>query len=130
MRPLVEIWGQEAITLQPIRAGFPCFAAALAGYVEATRDSDDEKNRLCPPSPLPNTLVDWARMQAVGMRNSMSFNSEPDIKAWGDGVPLNPGRVPPDYPGSPEFDDAMDRLQKHAPTGLARMEELSDQVSA
>ena len=130
MRPLVDIWGPEAITLQPIRAGFPCFAAALAGYVEATRDNDDEKNRLCPPSPLPNTLVDWARMQAVGMRNSMSFNSEPDIKAWGDGVPLNPARVPPDYPGSPELDDAMDRLQKHAPTGLARMEELSEQVSA
>ena len=125
MRPLVDIWGPEAITLQPIRAGFPCFGAALAGYVEATRDNDDEKNRLCPPSPLPNTLVDWARMQAVGMRNSMSFNSEPDIKAWGDGVPLNPARVPPDYPGSPELDDAMDRLQKHAPTGLARMEELS-----
>jgi len=45
----VPIWGSEAITLQPIRAGFPCFGAALAGYVEATRDDDHEKNRLCPP---------------------------------------------------------------------------------
>jgi hypothetical protein len=130
MPPLVEIWGPEVITLQPIRAGFPCFAAALAGYVEATRDTDAEKNRLCPPSPLPNTMVDWARMQAVGMRNSMSFNSEPDIKAWGDRVSLNPARVPPDYPGSPELDDAMDRLQKHAAAGLTRLEELSGQVSA
>ena len=31
--PLVPIWRPEAITLLPIRAGFPCFAAALAGYV-------------------------------------------------------------------------------------------------
>ena len=130
MLPLVDIWGPDTITLQPIRAGFPCFAAALAGYVEATRDNDDEKNRLCPPSPLPNTPGRLGRMQAVGIRNSMSFNSEADIKAWGDGVPLNPARVPPDYPGSPEFDDAMDRLQKHAPAGLARMEQLSEQVSA
>ena len=36
--PRVPIWGPDAITLQPIRAGFPCFGAALAGYVEATRD--------------------------------------------------------------------------------------------
>ena len=49
--PLVPIWAPEAITLQPIRAGFPCFGAALAGYVEATRDDDAEKNRLCPPTP-------------------------------------------------------------------------------
>ena len=35
--PLVPIWRPEVITLQPVRAGFPCFGAALAGYVEATR---------------------------------------------------------------------------------------------
>ena len=35
--PLVPLWGQDVITLQPVRAGFPCFGAALAGYVEATR---------------------------------------------------------------------------------------------
>ena len=37
MRPLVPIWQSESITLQPVRAGFPCFGAAIAGYVEATR---------------------------------------------------------------------------------------------
>ena len=26
--PLVPIWGEEAITLQPVRTGFPCFGAA------------------------------------------------------------------------------------------------------
>ena len=64
--PLVPIWGPEAITLQPIRAGFPCFGAALAGYVEATRDDDAEKNRLCPPSSFGNTLTDWATDERPG----------------------------------------------------------------
>ena len=82
--PLVPIWGSEAITLQPIRTGFPCFGAALAGYVEATFDDDDEKNRLCPPSPYSNTPADWARMQVLGIRASMSFGAHPDIKAWAD----------------------------------------------
>ena len=79
--PLVPIWGPEVITLQPVRAGFPCFGAALAGYVEATRVDDAEKNRLCPPSSYGNSLTDWARMNVRGARNTAAFSAEPDIKA-------------------------------------------------
>jgi hypothetical protein len=64
------------------------------------------------------------------MRNSMSYNSEPDIKAWGDRVALNPARVPPDYPGSPGLESAMSRLQGHAAAGLDGLTRLSEQVSA
>ncbi len=123
--PLVPVWRPEAITLQPIRAGFPCFGAALVGYVEATRDDDDEKNRLCPPSPLPNTLAGWARMNVLGTRAAMSFGSDPDIKAWADQVALNPARIPPEHGGSAELDDALGRLQTHVRPGLARLAELS-----
>jgi hypothetical protein len=34
---MVPIWGRDRIRLQTIRAGFPGFCAALAGYVGATR---------------------------------------------------------------------------------------------
>ena len=111
--PLIPIWRAEAITLQPIRAGFPCFGAALAGYVEATREDDDEKNRLCPPSPLRNSMAEWAKMNVLGARAAMSFGSEPDIKAWSDRVALNPARIPPGTAESAALDDARDRLQKH-----------------
>ena len=49
-----SLWEPDKIRLQTIRSGFPCFNAALAGYVEATRDDDRERNRLCPPNNLPN----------------------------------------------------------------------------
>ncbi|MCW2852789.1 MAG: pyridine nucleotide-disulfide oxidoreductase [Nocardioides sp.] len=124
-RPRVPIWGPEVVTLQPIRAGFPCFGAALAGYVEATRDDDAEKNRLCPPSSFGNSLTDWARMNVLGMRASAAFGAEPDIRAWAGRVPLNPARVPPEHPGSAELDDALERLQRHSGPGLARLAELS-----
>jgi hypothetical protein len=123
--PLVPVWRHEAITLQPIRAGFPCFGAALAGYVEATRDDDDEKNRLCPPSPYGNSLADWARMNVLGTRATMSFSAEPDIKEWADQVVLNPARVPPGHPGSTALDDARERLAAHTRPGLARLAELA-----
>jgi hypothetical protein len=126
MLPRLPIWRPEAITPQPIRAGFPCFGAALAGYVEATREDDDEKNRLCPPSSFGNTLADWARMNILGTRNSMSFGSEPDIKAWSDRVALNPARIPPEHSGSAELDDAIGRLQTHVGPGLARLAQLSE----
>ncbi len=125
MAPLVPIWRPEAITPQPVRAGFPCYGAALTGYVEATRDDDSEKNRLCRPSSFGNTLSDWARMHVLGVRNLASFAAEPDIKEWSDRVALNPSRIPSEYVGSPELDDALGRLQVHGGPGLARLEELS-----
>ena len=124
-RPLVPIWGSEAITLQPIRTGFPCFGAALAGYVEATVAGDDAKNKLCPPSPYSDTPADWALMQVLGNRASMSFASDPDIKAWADGVSLNPARIPADAAGSDELTDAVGRFRKHVGAGMARMAELA-----
>ncbi|MDP3889797.1 NAD(P)-binding protein [Nocardioides sp.] len=122
--PLVPIWGADTITLQPIRAGFPCFGAALAGYVEATRDDDREKNRLCPPTPYANTLAQWARMNVLGTRATASFGSEPDIKAWADRVPLNPARIPPGHDGSAQLDDALARLQAHGTPGIEKLAAL------
>jgi hypothetical protein len=122
--PLVPVWSPAAITLQTIRAGFPCFGAALVGYVEATRQDDAEKNRLCPPSPYGNTLRDWAAMNVRGTRASQAFGAEPDIKAWADSVALNPARVSPERSGSPEVAAALERLRTQTPPGLARLAEL------
>lgn len=124
-QPLVPIWGREAITLQPIRTGFPCFGAGLAGYVEATLDDDDEKNGWCPPSPYSDTTTDWARMQVLGGRASMSFSANPDIKAWADGVTLNPARIPPELAGSAELTAAVERFRASVGPGMARMAELA-----
>ena len=123
--PLVPVWRDDVITLQPIRAGFPCFGAALIGYVEATREDDDEKNRLCPPSPYAGSMREWARMTVLGTRAAMSFAAEPDIKAWSDRVALNPARVPPEHAGSPALDDARQRLATHTHSGLSRLSELT-----
>jgi putative NAD(P)-binding protein len=120
----IPIWGPEAITLQAIRAGFPCFGAALAGYVEATRDDDEEKNRLCPPTPYGNSLAEWARMNVKGMRAVASFTAEPDIKAWANSVAINPAGVAPQYADSAAVTDALTRLQGGAGTGAPRLAEL------
>jgi hypothetical protein len=120
----VPVWRREAITLQAIRAGFPSFGAALTGYVEATRDDDDEKNRICRPSQYGNSLEEWARMNVLGTRNVMAFSAEPDITEWSTHVALNPARIPPGYPEMAAVEDARERLARHTGPGLARLEEL------
>jgi hypothetical protein len=128
--PVVPIWSPSAITLQPVRAGFPCFGAAITGYVEATRGDDAEKNRLCPSSPYGNSLADWATMNVLGVRATMAFGAEADIKAWADTVALNPARIPPGYPRSSALDDALGRLQAHTAPGLQRLDELRREPAA
>jgi hypothetical protein len=122
--PQVPIWGPGTATLQPIRTGFPCFGAALAGYVEATRKHDEEKNRLCPSSPYSSTRAEWARMQVAGAKAAQAFGSEPDIKEWASRIPLNPARIPPGHEATPALDDARERLNRFTPSALARLTEL------
>jgi hypothetical protein len=68
-------------------------------------------------------------MNVLGLQNTASFSSEPDIKAWSHRVALNPSRVPPEHPASPELDDTLERLQTNVPAGLARLAELSVQTT-
>lgn len=123
--PMVPIWGRDRIRLQTIRAGFPCFCAALAGYVEATRDDDRERNRLCPPNIYSNSLTQWARMQARGAVAAAAFGAEPDISGWANACMLNPSRLDPEQRQEPAVQAAAARLADHAERGLARMAELA-----
>lgn len=123
--PLVPIWGKDKIRLQTIRSGFPCFNAALAGYVEATRDDDRERNRLCPPNTLPDNPANWARMQVRGTLAGRAYGAEPDIAAWANACALNPARVSPSQRDEPAVKAASARLADVAPRGLARMSELA-----
>lgn len=125
--PVVPIWAPDAIRLQTIRAGFPCFNAALAGYVEATRDDDRERNRLCPPNTLPDSLAGWARMQVRGTVATRTFGAEPDIATWADGCALNPARVEPSRRDDPAVQAAAARLADVAERGLARLAELGSE---
>jgi hypothetical protein len=125
--PLVPIWGDDKIRIQTIRAGFPCYGAALAGYVEATRDDDRERNRLCPPNTLPDSTKSWARMQVRGMLATRTYGAEPDIAEWTNGCALNPARIHPSQRDKPGVRAAAARLGEQAERGLARMAELADE---
>ena len=120
--PSVPIWDREAINVQPIRLGFLCFGAALAGYVEATLEDDAEKNCLCPPAPFSDTPTDWARQQVLGARASLT--SQPNIRDRADAVSLNPARISPEMSGSAAVIAAKERLSQHVGPGMTKLAEM------
>lgn len=124
--PMVPLWQADKIRLQTIRAGFPCFCAALAGFVEATRDDDRERNRLCPPNIFSDTPATWAQMQVRGTLATRTFGGEADIDEWANGCSLNPARIPTQQRNTSMVREAAKRLADVADGGLLRMTELAE----
>lgn len=124
--PRVPIWSADKIRLQTIRAGTPCFNAALAGYVEATRDDDRERNRLCPPNEYSDSPASWARMHALSAVAARAFGAEPDIVAWANHCALNPARIDPSRRDDPAVLAAAARVSDLAARGVACLAELGD----
>ncbi len=65
-----------------MRSYQPVFSAAFIAHIEATRESEKEKNRLCGVVPLPNHDTDWIRIMVPFMMNQFNWSQEPDIRAW------------------------------------------------
>ena len=97
--------------------------------MEATREEDAEKNRLCPPTPDSSTLADWAHRNVPGARATRSLGLQPDIKSWGDSVALNPARISLQHSGSGRLDAVFEHLPTHLPPGLARLAELGGRTT-
>jgi hypothetical protein len=118
--PLVPIWGSEEITLQNVATG-PIFGAALAGYVEATRENDAEKNRLCPPHAFPNTPADWPRTIVQGAHGSQALSTEPDVLAWSHATSLYRSRIPAERANDPNVAAGKARVDAVSEIGMARL---------
>ena len=107
VRPLIA--GSLVVHCAASGLGYPCFGAALAGFVEATRDDDRERNRLCPRNSFADTPASWARMQVRGAQATSAF-SEPDIDARADRCALNSARIEPSQRTTPAVQEAMARV--------------------
>jgi hypothetical protein len=119
--PALPIFAADRITLQPVRSGLIPFNAALVAFVEAHRDDDAEKNRLCPPNPFPNTPLDWARGTLVQMGADRVWSKEADLQAWLERSGLNPMRELRAHAGEERVQQASQRFAAHVGPGLKRL---------
>ena len=100
--PATPIFQPGRIVLQQVRHNYRRrFNAALVGFVEAHRDDDAEKNRLCRPNPYASSIHDWPRMMSRTWRTERRWLSEPDVAAWLAESRLNLLRALPDHLAEP-----------------------------
>lgn len=67
---------------QYVRTCSPTFSGALVAKVELLDRSDDEKNALCTPVPIPDKPSDWPMMQLSNAMNSTAWQKEESLVQW------------------------------------------------
>jgi hypothetical protein len=122
--PPMPIFQDGRIVLQQIRHLSPCFNAALIGFVEAHREDDAEKNRICPPNPYPAGTADWPRMLSRTWRTERRWLSEPDVSRWISESRLNLLQALPDHLGEPEVAAAVRRYVANVGPAIERLSTL------
>jgi hypothetical protein len=122
--PATPIFQPDRIVLQQVRLLSPCFNAALIGFVEAHRDDDADKNRLCPPNPYPSGVEDWPRQMSCTWIAAERWSGEPDLSEWIAKSRLNLLRALPDHATEPSVQTALKRYLTHVGTATERLEEL------
>ena len=122
--PATPIFEPGRIVLQQVRHLSPCFNAALLAFVEAHRNDDAEKNRLCPPNPYPSSIEDWPRMVSRTWKAEGRWLSEPDLSTWTAHSRLNLLRALPDHADEPSVQAAVKRYLTHVTTAIERLGQM------
>ena len=122
--PATPVFRPGRIVLQEVRHLSPCFNAALAGFVEAHRDEDEDRNRLCPPNPYPSTVEDWPGMVSRTWQAEHRWVREPDVARWIAGSRLNLLRALPDHVHEPRVQTAVQRYLTHVGPAIERLTAL------
>ena len=122
--PATPIFQPGRIVLQQVRHLSPCFNAALIGFVEAHRDEDVEKNRLCPPNPYPSSIEDWPRMMSCTWITAARWLSEPDLSRWVAESRLNLVRALPEHAQEASVQTALTRYLTHLNAASERLGQL------
>jgi NAD(P)-binding Rossmann-like domain len=123
--PATPMFQPGRIVLQQVRLNSPCFNAALAGFVEAHRDDDADKNRLCPPNPYASSVDDWPRLMSLTWRTEYRWLSEPDLAAWVAKSRLNLLRDLPDHAGEPSVQTSLQRYVTNVKPAIERLSTFS-----
>jgi len=126
-RPVFE---PGRITLQPIRTVVPPFNAAFAGYVEATRDDDTERSRLCPTNPYPETALDWLPNMYITLESLTRWNEQPDINEWLERSRLNIARGIFSHADDPRMQAALTRLLTYTEPAITNLRRLHGSAGA
>ena len=109
------------IVLQQVRQNSPSFNAALAGFVEAHWEDDEDKNRLLPPNPYPSSIEHWPQLMSRTWSTEYQWLNEPDVAAWVTQSRLNLLRALPDHAAEPAVQASLQRYLTNVGPAIERL---------
>jgi hypothetical protein len=121
VRPIFE---EGRITLQSLMGGFTTYNAALIGFVEASRDDDIEKNRLCPPTAPPTVPADLISFYRSVLHTTALHSAEPDLAIFQDEARLSLTRGLSARLSEPQVVAAVERWMTYANDALRNADRL------
>ncbi len=122
--PAVPVFQDARIVLQQIRQNSPTFNSALIAFVEAHREDDAEKNRLCPPNPYPSSIGDWPGLSRRTWKVEQRWLREPDLAGWIAESRLNLLKGLPDHAADPAVKASLERFLTYVGPAIERLGEL------
>ena len=112
VRPTVTrpVFEPDRITIQYVTIGIVPWSAATIGAMEASRDDDADKNRLCPPLTFTGEVADSLALSHAGITGLVARAGDPDIAAWTARCRLDPARAAVEHMDDPRVAEAFATL--------------------
>ena len=122
--PLRPIFEPGRVTIQPFLWGFACYQFAMLGVVEATVESDAEKNRLCPPIAYWDANTDYLSAFLATLANEQARVAHPALASWAKGSRLNPLGQIALHRDSPTVIDGRERIKRFGAAAASNLVKL------
>ena len=126
-RPVFE---PDRITIQYVVVGFLPWCAATIAFLEATGESDEEKNRLSPPVVFSGDAADLARLAYPAMKGLVARARDEAVGPWVVTSRLNPARAALDHIDEADVSESLAFVIEHTRQALQNLERVAAVRSA
>jgi hypothetical protein len=123
-RPLRPIFEPGRVTVQPFLWGFVCYQFAMLGVIEAVMESDEEKNRLCPPIAYWDANSDYLSAFLATLANERARSAYPAVATWAKETRLNPFGGIAHYRDVPSVTEARERIKRFGAAAVSNLARL------
>ena len=120
-RPIFEA---GRVTIQPIRWGFACHQFAMLGVVEATLESDEQKNALCPPIAYWDANEDYLTAFLATMASTTAMAAHSRLASWHKTSRLNPTSGSAAHRNDPRATAAREMIKRSALPAAINLQKL------
>jgi hypothetical protein len=123
-QPLRPIFEPGRVTVQAFQWSFACYQFAMLGVIEATVESDEEKNRLCRPIAYWDVNEDYMSAFLTTLAGNRIRGAHPKLASWSETTRLNPINGVALYRNDPRVIDARERIKRFGAAAAGNLQQL------